>query len=149
MLIRCFLSPGAGTLTISRELRLVCQVATIFMHEQCSLNMANKKFAFVCPLKSHFHMLRLDKQVAVYSSGSQLEWREVEGGQLPVPRSSPRATLVGETLFLTGGLDDYFTYATSILSWDPVTESWQAAGNLTVPRHWHAAVAVPTSIVQC
>ena len=54
-------------------------------------------------------MLRLDNQVAVHSSGSQLEWREVEGGQLPVPRSSPRATLVGETLFLTGGLDDHFT----------------------------------------
>ena len=85
--------------------------------------------------------------MAVYSSGSQLEWREVEGGQLPSPRGALRATLVGEILFVTGGYDG--NYFTSILSWDPVAESWQQAGDLAVGRDSHAAVAVLTSLVEC
>ena len=85
--------------------------------------------------------------MAVYSSGSQLEWREVEGGQLPSPREGLRATLIGEILFVTGGLDG--NYLTSILSWDPVAESWQKAGDLAVGRAHHAAVAVPTSLLEC
>ena len=61
--------------------------------------------------------------MAVYSSGIQLEWREVEGGQLPSSRWGPRATLVGDVLFGTGGFDDGANYLTSFLSWDPVTFS--------------------------
>ena len=87
--------------------------------------------------------------MAVYSSGSQLEWREVEGGQLPETRWGLRATSVGEILFVTGGIDDDFNDLTSILSWDPVAESWQQAGDLAVSRGSHAAVAVPTSLVEC
>jgi hypothetical protein len=86
-------------------------------------------------------------EVAVYSSGSQLEWREVEGGQLPSPRDAPRATFVGDVLFVTGGFDDGENDLTSILSWDPVAESWQPAGDLAVGRSAHAAVAVPTSFI--
>ena len=41
--------------------------------------------------------------MAVYSSGRQLEWREVEGGELPVPRLYLQATLVDNILFVTGG----------------------------------------------
>ena len=74
------------------------------------------------------------------------EWREVEGGELPQPRYGSRATLVGDILFVTGGVDDN-NYFTSILSWDPVAESWQATGDLAVARYGHAAVAVPTSTV--
>ena len=80
--------------------------------------------------------------MAFYSGGSQLEWREVEGGELPQPSWGPRATLVGDILFVTGGYD-----LTSILSWDPVAESWQAAGNLTAGRYLHAAVAIPDSTI--
>ena len=89
--------------------------------------------------------------MAVYSSGSQLEWREVEGGQLPEPRSRLRASSVGEILFVSGGYndDDGNNYLTSILSWDPVAESWQQAGDLAGGRSYHAAVAVPTSLVEC
>ena len=87
--------------------------------------------------------------MAVFSSGSQLEWREVEGGQLPSPRNGLRATSVGEILFVTGGFDDDDNDFTSILSWDPVAESWQPAGDLAVGREGHAAVAVPTSLVEC
>ena len=85
--------------------------------------------------------------MAVYSSGSQLEWREVEGGQLPSPRDELRATLVGDVLFVSGGF--YGHYLTSILSWDPVAESWQPSGDLAVARKSHAAVAVPASLVAC
>ena len=75
----------------------------------------------------------------------------MEGGELPQPRLGLRATLVGDILFVTGGtddgLDDAFNDLTSILSWDPVAESWQAAGDLDVARDNHAAVALPTSTV--
>ena len=88
--------------------------------------------------------------MATYSSGGQLEeWREVEGGELPQPRYGLRATLVGDILFVTGGQDDGYNYLTSILSWDPVAESWQAAGDLAVARNLHAAVAVPESLITC
>ena len=79
--------------------------------------------------------------MAVYSSGSQLEWREAE--QLPSPRSGLQATSVDGVLYVTGGYAD--NSSTSILSWDPVAESWQAAGHLAVAREWHAAVA--TSVI--
>ena len=84
--------------------------------------------------------------MAVYSSGSQLVWREVEGGQLLSPRSNLRAALVDDILFATGGWDGG-NYLTSILSWDPVAESWQPAGDLAVGREIHAAVAVPKSVI--
>ena len=71
----------------------------------------------------------------------------MEGGELPNPRFGLRATLVGDILFVTGGLDD--DYLTSILSWDPVAESWQAAGDLAVGRDDHAALAIPESLITC
>ena len=37
---------------------------------------------------------------------------------------------------------------TSILSWDPLTESWQAAGDLKVARNDHAVVTIPSSIIE-
>ena len=79
--------------------------------------------------------------MAVYSSGSQLEWREVEGGQLPSPRYGLRATSVDGVLYVTGGYDGG-NPLTLIFSWDPVAESWQPAGELAVARDYHAAVAV-------
>ena len=90
----------------------------------------------------------LPNQVAVYSAGSPLVWREVEGGELPSPRTGLRATVVGDVLYLTGGLDDY-NYLTSVLSWNPAGETWQEVGNLAVGRAYHAAVPVPTSVVAC
>ena len=85
--------------------------------------------------------------MAVYSSGGQLEWREVEGGELPSPRSGLRAASINDVLYVSGGYDG--NYLTSILSWDPVGESWQPAGELAVAREYHAAVAVPASLVEC
>ena len=73
----------------------------------------------------------------------------MEGGQLPEPRYGLRATLIGDVLFVTGGEDYGGNEFTLILSWDPVAESWQPAGDLAVERGFHAAVAVPTSLVEC
>ena len=56
-MLRCFLSPGAGTLAISRELRLVWQ-------KFVGVKLANNKVSIVCTFKSQFHMqLRLDNDV--------------------------------------------------------------------------------------
>ena len=85
--------------------------------------------------------------MAVYSNGGQLEWREVEGGELPEPRTRLRASVINNILFVTGGADDFLVGVTSILSWDPVAESWQPAGDLAVGRWDHAAVAVPKSVI--
>ena len=93
----------------------------------------------------------LPNQVAVYSAGSPLVWREVEGGELPSPRSGLRATVVGEILYVSGGYfyDGNNNYLTSVVSWNPAGESWQEVGNLAVGRYFHAAVAVPVEFVSC
>ena len=85
--------------------------------------------------------------MAVYSSGSQLQWREIESGQLPEPIVSPYATLFGDIIYVSGGQDNgYLSY---ILSWDPSTETWKDEGHLTVPRKDFAVVVVPSSIINC
>ena len=89
----------------------------------------------------------LPNQVAVYSAGSPLVWREVEGGELPSPRQGLRATVVGEVLYVTGGYDG--NPLTSVLSWNPAGETWQEVGNLAVGRAHHAAVAVPVALINC
>ena len=91
----------------------------------------------------------MPNQVAVYSAGSPLVWREVEGGELPTPRYGLRATVVGEVLYVSGGYDNNGNSLTSVLSWNPAGETWQEVGNLAVARSLHAAVAVPTSVVAC
>ena len=90
-------------------------------------------------------------QVATYTSGSQLEWRDVEGGQLPKPSWGLRSATVDNVIFVTGGLiwDHNPRQFTTILSWDPLTESWQKAGDLKIGRYGHAAVAIPSSIIEC
>ena len=89
----------------------------------------------------------MPNQVAVYSAGSPLVWREVEGGELPSPRSGLRATVVGDVLYVSGGFDRH--YLTSVLSWNPAWETWQEVGDLAVARHDHAAVAIPVGVVRC
>ena len=54
----------------------------------------------------------------------------MDGGQLPSPREGLRASVVDDVLFVTGGQDARENDLTSILSWDPVAESWEAAGTL-------------------
>ena len=85
-------------------------------------------------------------QVAIYTAGSQsLMWREVVGGELPTGRSYLRAATFDNVIFVTGGLP---SGSTEILSWDPLTESWRPVGNMKNGRYGHAAVAIPSSIIE-
>ena len=86
-------------------------------------------------------------QVAIYTGGdNHLEWREVETGKLPQPRYALQAVTVDNHIYVVGGSDG--NYLTSILSWDPSTESWQYVGDLKVARSDHSAVAVPSPIIE-
>ena len=103
----------------------------------------------VCKIMSQLSQIP-KLQVAFYTGGNQLEWREVESGQLPIPRYRLRAALVENIIFVTGGWDDYdynLSYS-SILAWDPASESWQEAGDLIVGQTYHAVVAVPLAIIE-
>ena len=78
----------------------------------------------------------------------QLEWREVGGGQLPQSRYGLQAAMVDKVLYIAGGYDSStLKTLSSILSWDPASESWQAAGDLKVGRVLFAAVAIPPSTI--
>ena len=58
--------------------------------------------------------------------------------------------MVDNVLYVTGGFegDDDGIVLTSILSWNPSTETWQPAGALSVKRFQHAAVAVLSVILK-
>ena len=91
----------------------------------------------------------LPNQVAVYSAGSPLVWREVEGGELPTPRYGLQSIVVGDVLYASGGRDDDSNHLTSVLSWNPAGETWQEVGDLAVARNSNAAVVVPAGVVSC
>ena len=85
-------------------------------------------------------------QVAIYTEGgSQLEWRET--GRLPTARQGLGAVVIENQFYVTAGQNDGDSL-TEILVWDPSTESWQHAGDLAVARFSHAAVAIPSSIIE-
>ena len=121
---------------------------------EVSLSSSKQKVSVISLLQSQINVLSVVQirinlnQVAVYSSGG-LQWREVAGGDLPSARSALRAAMVGDALHVTGGVDGN-SILTSILAWDPDTESWTAAGDLAVPRYLHAAVAITGTIdIKC
>ena len=86
-------------------------------------------------------------QVATYTSGVPLQWREVETGNLPTPRKWLRATTVDNICYVTGGYDDNVDILSSILYWNSATESWGLAGYLSVARYGHGATAVPSALL--
>ena len=91
--------------------------------------------------------------MAVYSEGNQLDWRKVEGGELPTPTCNLRATVVGNILYVTGGAGDGNSDSNNafddVLSWDPVEEKWTHVGKLTHKRNFHGGVAVAAAFVGC
>ena len=105
------------------------------------------KMSFVRKIVQRSRVFQFNNQVAIYSgAGSQLEWREVETGQLPTPRAGLKAAVVDNYFYVTGG-DDH-NKLTEILRFDPSTNSWQQVGNLAQERHDHSAVAIPSSIIE-
>ena len=83
----------------------------------------------------------------MYTGANQLEWREVETGHLPTPIFGLRAAVIENQIYVTGG-GSHNGLHTEILRWDPSTESWQHAGDIAVKRFRHAAVAIPSSIIE-
>ena len=56
--------------------------------------------------------------------------------------------MVDNVLYVTGGEEsDDGIGLNSILSWNPSTETWQPAGEMTMGRSGHAAIAVPSAIL--
>ena len=72
----------------------------------------------------------------------------METGNLPSARAGLRAAVVDNVIHVIGGFDG-LTPLTSILAWDSSTESWQHVADLSVERLEHAAVAVPSSMIEC
>ena len=73
---------------------------------------------------------------------NHMQWREV--GHLPIATYGLRAAVIDNIIFVTGG----FNQLNSILAWDPISESWNEEGRLSVGRYKHAAVAIPLAIAQ-
>ena len=71
-----------------------------------------------------------------------LQWEEV--GHLPRPSYGLRASVIDNTIFVTGGSGQ----PDSILSWNSMNQSWIQEGTLSVGRYQHAAAAIPLSIIQ-
>ena len=96
-------------------------------------------------------LLAPNNQVTFYSSGSELPWRELEGGELPSARFGLRAALVGDLLYVFGGYggekDNPERLLSSILYWDQVALTWQEAGHLSKPRAFSAVVSIPSSVI--
>ena len=56
--------------------------------------------------------------------------------------------MVDNILYVTGGRESSDGLGlTSILSWNPSTETWQSVGEMALARYYHAAVAAPSSIL--
>ena len=105
-------------------------------------------------------------EVASYSQGGPF-WRFA--GNLPASRRGLRAVQFGNTIIVTGGETDGlqdiqpFTstttttkypnprppdpyYSTTVLTWDPSSETWSKIGRLNLGRAYHASLAVDTSL---
>jgi len=68
-------------------------------------------------------------------------WRPA--ANLPSPRFGLRAASLYNKVFLFGGSDDSVSGLASILSYEPDTNTWQEAGNMTLPRFNHAVAVFP------
>ena len=83
-------------------------------------------------------------EVLDYPAGRTSAWREA--GQLPSARRAARGVSLAGVFHVTGG---YYGggYLADILAWDPVSETWALAGQLTNPRDFHAVTEVPLAAV--
>merc|ERR1712154_574205 len=68
-------------------------------------------------------------------------WRPA--ANLPSARSALRAASLDNKVFLFGGEDSSWSSLNSILFYDTTRDTWQPAGNMTVPRAYHAVAVFP------
>ena len=73
----------------------------------------------------------------------------METGNLPSPSIGLRAAVVDDIMYVTSGTGDPASEGlTSILSWEPSSETWRRAGDLAVANSLHAAVVVSSSDIE-
>ena len=70
-------------------------------------------------------------------------WREVH--PLPSPRCCLAGAPLGSIFHVSGGYG--LEYYASVLSWDPISETWSESGRLLATRSYHAAIEAPSQIV--
>ena len=70
-------------------------------------------------------------------------WREVD--PLPSPRCCLAGATLGSVFHVSGGYG--LEYYASVLSWDPISETWSESGQLPAVRSYHAAIEAPSQIV--
>jgi len=93
-----------------------------------------------------FYQATPSTEVFNYSEGG--EWRLVN--PLPSGRYGLRGVALASLFHVTGGYSPGVWQNPEmfeVLNWDPVAESWQSAGNLTVPRQDHAVTVAPMQIL--
>ena len=76
---------------------------------------------------------------------NDLQWQEV--GHLPRASYGLRASVIENTIFVTGGSGQPDSILSWNLNWDG-SGYWKPEGTLSVGRHKHAAVAIPLSMIQ-
>ena len=79
----------------------------------------------------------------------------MEAGDLATPRRGLQAAVIDNQIYVTGGSTNSTIqfangshFLNEILHWDSSTETWQEVGNLAVARRYHAAVAIPSYIIE-
>ena len=79
----------------------------------------------------------------VLDYSSKTAWVQVAA--LPSPRHVVYGVTIGNVFYITGGhLHSVTTVTTtSVVSYDPKSDSWQEAGTLSLPRAHHGTTAVP------
>merc|ERR1712154_545476 len=68
-------------------------------------------------------------------------WRPA--ANLPSARGAPKAASLDNKVFLFGGKYSSYAPLNSILFYDTTRDTWQSAGNMAVPRDWHAVAVFP------
>jgi len=84
----------------------------------------------------------------VFNYSQEGEWRMVN--PLPSGRYGLRGVSFANLFHVTGGYSPGVWQNPEmfeVLSWDSVAESWQSAGNLTVPRQDHAVTVAPMEMI--
>jgi len=78
-------------------------------------------------------------------SNTDSGWREA--GLLPSPRYGLAGANLEEVFHISGGRNSSAKF-TDILAWDPVSEQWSLAGQLSTPRNLHSLTEVDLNILE-
>jgi len=89
--------------------------------------------------------LQLIASTEVFNYPTGTGWRHAN--PLPGPRSGGKGVSLAGVVHFVGGAVG-FSRLSSILSWDPVSETWSEVGQLESARSFHAVAEIPESLVE-